>query len=113
MRKGDYKVRVNQVNNRYIVETLEPEASDSFFRWNFFDTILQMKEGFSAYVFEDEAVEILADNPELKNRFEQKKIEDPVFAASSRAQLKFIVRNSSHYEAAHLRYPIYRFTLLE
>lgn len=28
--KGDYVIRTNQISNRYIVETLEPEGGDSF-----------------------------------------------------------------------------------
>jgi len=111
--RGDYMIPVNQINNRYIVETLEPAASDSFFRWNFFDTILQMKEGYSAYVFEDEAIDILQSDPELKKKFEEKKKSDVEFAANARAQLQYIFKNSPHYEEAHLRYPVYRFTLME
>ena len=113
VRKGDFMIPVKQVNNRYIIETLEPEATDSFFRWNFFDSILQMKEGYSAYVFEDEATEILQSDPELKQMFEEKKKSDAEFAANARAQLQYIFKNSPHYEEAHLRYPVYRFTLLE
>ena len=41
---GDYVVRVNQPQNRYIVETLEPQGVDSFFAWNFFDSILNLVE---------------------------------------------------------------------
>ncbi len=48
--KGDYIVNTQQEEVRYILETLEPTAPDSFFNWNFFDTILQQKEGFSPYV---------------------------------------------------------------
>jgi hypothetical protein len=33
---------------KYLLETL-PEGIDSFFNWNFFDTMLQ-KEGYSSYV---------------------------------------------------------------
>ncbi len=54
-KKGDYIIPTNQNGLRYLLETLEPEAIDSFFNWNFFDTVLQQKEGFSAYVFEDKA----------------------------------------------------------
>ncbi len=45
--KGDYVVFVNQAANKYIIETLEPQAPDSFFAWNFFDSILMQKEHFS------------------------------------------------------------------
>ena len=44
------------------METLEPTATDSFFNWNFFDGILQQKEGFSPYVFQDIATELLKNN---------------------------------------------------
>jgi len=106
--QGDFLVPVNQWVNRYIVETLEPESPDSFFAWNFFDTILQRKEGFSSYVFEDEAKQMLDANPDLQSQLEQKRATEPEFAKNSQAQLNFIYKNSPHYEKAHLRYPIYR-----
>ena len=56
-----------------MVETLEPESEDSYFNWNFFDTILQQKEGYSSYVFEDLAKEFLDKNPKIKAELEQKK----------------------------------------
>ena len=58
-KKGDYYVPIDQPGIRYLLETLEPEAKDSFFNWNIFDIIMQQKEGFSPYVFEDLALEIL------------------------------------------------------
>lgn len=105
---GDFIVQVNQWRNRYIVETLEPQATDSYFNWNFFDTILQRKEGFSAYVFEDLALEILANNPDIKSALEKKKGEDKEFAENGYAQLMFIYDLSEHKEKAYLRYPILR-----
>jgi len=105
---GDVLVPVNQDANRYIVETLEPEATDSFFRWNFFDSILQMKEGFSSYVFEDEAIEILNNNKALRDKLEAKKADDKEFRESAYAQLRFVYMNSEHWEASFMRYPVYR-----
>ena len=107
-RKGDIIVNTNQAAFRYLLETLEPEAVDSFFNWNFFDTILQQKEGFSAYVFEDEAKELLAKNPEWKAEFEQLKATNKEFSESARQQLRWIYMKSNHYEKAHLRYPVFR-----
>lgn len=107
--KGDILVPVNQWRNRYIVETLEPQATDSYFKWNYFDTILQQKEGFSAYVFEDLALEILEKNPDIKVALEKKKKEDKVFAENGYSQLMFIYDLSEHKESAHLRYPILRY----
>ncbi len=38
-RQGDYLISTNQSAIRYLLETLEPQAPDSFFNWNFFQTI--------------------------------------------------------------------------
>ena len=107
-RKGDYLVPVNQWRNRYIVETLEPEAPDSFFAWNFFDAILQQKEHFSAYIFEDHAIKILEENPEIKEALQAAKAEDETLANSASRQLDFIYQRSDHREPEYLRYPIFR-----
>ncbi len=64
--KGDYLIQTNQPTNRYIVETLEPQGVDSFFAWNFFDSILDQKEYFSNYIFEDTAAELVKKDPALR-----------------------------------------------
>ncbi|APX99885.1 M14 family metallopeptidase [Lacinutrix venerupis] len=107
-KKGDYLVKTDQPNYRYIIETLEPQASDSFFNWNFFDTILQQKEGFSAYVWEDKALELLKSNAELKIKFETKKVKDSLFKNNWYQQLNWLHKHSENYEKAHLQYPVYR-----
>ncbi len=106
--KGDIMVPTDQIGIRYIIETLEPSATDSFFNWNFFDPILQQKEGFSPYVFEDDALQMLRDSPELKKSFEAKKLTDPNFAKNAYGQLEWLFQQSVHYEPAHLQYPVYR-----
>jgi len=107
-RKGDVYIPTNQNGVRYLLETLEAEATDSFFNWNFFDTVLQKKEGYSAYVFEDIAENILAKNPKIKAAFEEKLIKDKVFANNPRMQLDFVYKNSPHYETAHLMLPVFK-----
>ena len=106
--QGDYLVFTNQWKNRYVVETLEPTAVDGFFAWNFFDEILQQKEWFSDYLFEDMAVSMLADNLQLKIDFEERKQRDSVFANDSWAQLTYLYQHSKYHEKSHLRYPILR-----
>ncbi len=106
--KGDYIVKTQQESVRYLLETLEPSAPDSFFNWNFFDTILQQKEGFSPYVWEDLAFEFLEKNPDIKIEFENKLVNDPKFANNWHLQLDWIHKQSNNYENAHLRYPIVR-----
>ncbi|MDT8417113.1 MAG: M14 family metallopeptidase [Lutibacter sp.] len=105
---GDIYIPVQQNGVRYIVETLEAEATDSFFNWNFFDTVLEQKEHFSSYVFEDIAEKLLLENPTLRELLNQKMISDKDFAESPEAQLDFIYKNSPYYESAHLKLPVYK-----
>ncbi len=107
-RKGDYFIPMNQVANRFLVETLEPTAGDSYFAWNYFDGILGQKEGYSGYAFEDIAADYLKNNPSLQNKLEQKRSSDTAFAKNGRAQLNFVYENSPWYEPDYLRYPVYR-----
>ena len=107
-KKGDVIIKTAQPSFRYIIETLEPQAPDSFFNWNFFDTILQQKEWVSPYVWEDLALKILDKNPKLKVEFEEKKKNEKDFTDQWYAQLDWIHKQSKYYEKAHLQYPIYR-----
>ncbi|MCK7591998.1 M14 family metallopeptidase [Subsaxibacter sp. CAU 1640] len=106
--QGDYYIKTDQKAIRYLLETLEPQAPDSFFNWNFFDTILQQKEGFSPYVWEDMAEQLLVENQSLKNEFERKKKDEPGFANNWYAQLDWLHKQSPNYELAHMLYPIYK-----
>lgn len=106
--KGDYIIYTDQTRNRYIVETLEPQGVDSFFAWNFFDSVLGQKEHFSDYVFEDEAARILKQNPEMLAKFEEDKKNNPRLFQSPSSQLDWVYRNSKYYEKTHLRYPVGR-----
>jgi hypothetical protein len=106
--KGDHIIWLNQPANRYLVEMLEPTGDDSFFAWNFFDAILQQKEGYSDYRWDDLAAEVLKKDPALQAKLEEKKKADVKFAANGPAQLDFIYKNSPYYEPGHNRYPVYR-----
>jgi hypothetical protein len=106
--EGDYVVYVNQPINRYIVETLEPQGVDSFFAWNFFDSILGQKEYFSDYVFEDIAADLLKKDPELRKKLDNEKATNQQLAKSADAQLNFVYRNSPYFEKTYLRYPVGR-----
>ena len=106
--RGDYMIKTDQIKNRYIIETLEPQAPDSYFAWNFFDGILMQKEYFSSYVFEELAEDILKKDPMLKKEFEEKKKADKDFRKNSYGQLDFIYKRSPYYEKTYKRYPVYR-----
>ena len=106
--EGDFIVPMNQPANQFLAEMLEPQSTDSYFAWNYFDSILQRKEYFSSYVFEDFALEMLNSNHELKAEFEAKKRSDKEFASNAYAQLNFLYERSPYYEKVYNRYPIFR-----
>ncbi|MHA4809684.1 M14 family metallopeptidase [Flavitalea flava] len=106
--KGDYIIPTDQEARRFLVEMLEPTGDDSYFSWNFFDAILQQKEGYSAYRWEDLAAGWLKDHPALRQELEEKKKADTGFARNADAQLDFVYKHSRYYEPEHLRYPVYR-----
>lgn len=105
IRKGDYIV---MIPNRFAIETLEAGAHDAFLVWNFFDAILQQKEWFSSYVFEDTAAELLKNDAALRKDLEDKRKEDPEFAKDYFAQLYYIYKRSPYYEKAHMTYPVFK-----
>ncbi|MFC1593483.1 M14 family zinc carboxypeptidase [Candidatus Neomarinimicrobiota bacterium] len=106
--KGDILIPMNQIGNRYLVEVLEPQARDSFFRWNFFDSILDQREYFSPYIFEDTAEKMLMEDEELRKEFEEQKSNDEDFAKDARAQLYWLYKRSPNFEADYRLYPVMR-----
>lgn len=107
-RSGDYLVYTDQPAARYVIETLEPEATDSFFNWNFFDGILGQKEYFSDYIFEDLAEQFLKENPEIARQLEQEKVKDEKLRNDPEAILDWVYRKSPWYEPTHQLYPVRR-----
>lgn len=107
---GDMLVYVDQDAWRLIMETLEPQSPDSYFAWNFMDAILQRKEHFSSYVFEDLAAEMLKEDEALKEKLTKAIEEDPSIKDKARAQLEFIYTNSKWAEKEFMAYPILRIT---
>jgi hypothetical protein len=108
LRTGDVVVGLDQDKARYVVETLEPLAHDSFFRWGFFNSVLEKKEAYSDYVFEDEAEKLLGEEPELAAKFAEWKAANPALLSNQEAVLDFIFANCARYrEPEWRRYPVF------
>jgi hypothetical protein len=90
---------------------LEPVSGDSYFAWGFFDSVLQQKEWFSDYVWEDKAYEILQNDERLLYDFEKMKVADTAFANNSWEQLYFIYKRSSYFEPFFMEYPVYKVSM--
>ena len=105
---GDYLIIMNQKANRYIVQMLEPQGMDSFFKWNFFDEILETREYFSPIGFEQNAIDYLMKNPNLNKQFKEAVKKDKKLRKSHYLQLKYIYLHSEYAEKSFKRLPIYR-----
>jgi hypothetical protein len=106
---GDWVVLLGGPHDRFVVEVLEPLGIDSFFRWGFFDSVLDRKEHFSDYVFEDVAERLLAAEPGLSERFDAWKAANPGRLADAESVLGFIHGHAqAHAEPAWRRCPVLR-----
>jgi murein tripeptide amidase MpaA len=105
---GDYMIKMNQPANDYIVQMLEPEGMDSFFKWNFYNEVLEQREYFSSIGFEENAIIYLQKHPELKQEFDEAVQKDSTLAQSHYLQLKYIYNNSEYSEKSYKRLPVYR-----
>lgn len=99
--KGSYYIDMNQPNAKLAIFLLEPDAPGSLTYWGFFNSHVQTVNEFwvnLAYM-EVKGREMLAADPELKKRFEEKKKNDPAFAKDPNAILNYfydIVKKQSH-----------------
>ena len=106
--QGDWLIPLNNAHARFIIEVLEPEAPDGYFNWNFFDAVLQQKEWYSPYVFEDEAALLLQQDSVLRNGYNAMMDSVAGFKDHGEQQLYWIYQHSPRYERSHLIHPVYR-----
>jgi hypothetical protein len=111
---GSAVVRLNQRLSKVALEWLEPAGPDSALQWGFFDSIFEQKEYGENYVVEKLAREMMAKDPKLKEEFEKKVANDPVFAGSSYARLNFFYERSPWFTANRVgMYPVGRLLKLD
>lgn len=108
VRRDSWLVPMGHETDRYVMEALEAEADDGFLAWGFFDSVLQQKEWFSDYVFEDIAGRLVQEDPVLRAALEQRRQADPAFAADAWSQLYFIYQRSPYFEPGYRNYPVLR-----
>lgn len=106
--EGDYFISTNQRLVPLIVHLLEPKAADSFFRWGFFNSVLERKEYFEMYSMEPIARKMIEQNPELKKEFEEKLKDDEEFRNDPRARLNFFYERSPYFDEKYKVYPVLR-----
>lgn len=119
-KKGDYLLPMNQECNRFVTEVLEPEGENSFFAWNYFDSIVDktlLGPGNDEFaqpreltnpIFEDMAANYLKENLDLRTELEALKKKDKAFSQDGSAQLFWVYKHSPWWDKKINRYPIYR-----
>jgi hypothetical protein len=107
---GAWWVPMKQPLARLILAMLEPQAPDSLARWGLMLPVFEtgFGGGVGEYLSEPIARRMMADNPELRKRFEDKLASDPQFAADSRARLQWWYQQSKYEPGDTGRYPILR-----
>lgn len=108
VRAGDWYIPSEGRYRRFLAETLDPMGHDAFLVWNFFDSALQQKEWYSAYVFEDTAKELLEQDADLRARWQAARAQHPEWAQDGAAELDWVYRNSPYMEPSANRYPVFR-----
>jgi hypothetical protein len=105
---GSLVVPVGQRLAKVVMNLLEPEAPDSFARWGFFNAIFEEKEYGEPYVLEALAREMMANDPALKQEFEELLAADAEFAASPSERLRFFHKRSPYWDPQMNLYPVGR-----
>ena len=105
---GSLFVPIAQEKSRLVMSMLEPLAPDSLLAWGDFNNAFERKEYMEDYVAEGVAREMLAADPALKARFEQRLRNDAAFAASPQARLEFFARMHSSWDDQYQLYPVMR-----
>ncbi len=105
---GTLVVYTNQRAIRVIVNLLEPEASDSFVNWGFFNAFFERKEYAESYVMEPYAKQMMKDDPALRAEFYKKLNENESFRNNGGERLDFFYKRSPFYDKGESVYPIMR-----
>jgi hypothetical protein len=105
---GALFVPIDQPKARLVMALLEPQAPDALAAWGWFNNFFEQKEYMEAYVAEDVARKMLAENPALKAEFERRVREDEAFAKNPFARLQFFHQRHSSWDQRFNLYPVLR-----
>jgi hypothetical protein len=105
---GSLIVPISQPKARLVLTLLEPQSSDSFAAWGFFNAAFEQKEYMEPYVAEQVAEDMLASKPEVKEEFRKRLATDPDFAKNPDARLEFFARRHPSWDEQRDLYPILR-----
>lgn len=103
---GWVKVSTDQPLGRLAVALLEPTAPDSFFSWGFFPGMFERTEYFEPYAIEPLIAQMLSQQPELQQQFEQALAQDEALRTNPRERYNWFYRKMPYYDQQYLKYPL-------
>lgn len=105
---GSVLIPLDQEAANVVIHLMEPDSTDSFLYWGFFNSIFEQKEYGEGYMIEKIAPDMLERDPALKKEFEEK-LKDPEFAKNAFARLRFIYERSPYFTGQKIGvYPVGR-----
>lgn len=105
---GSVVIETNQRMARLLAYMLEPNSSDSFLRWGFFNAIFEQKEYAETYVMEPLARQMMDENPQLRIEFEKFIKDNPTVKQNSWMQLNWFYERTPWWDQQKNVYPIKR-----
>ncbi len=106
--RGSVLIPLDQPLAKLAINLLEPEAPDSLLSWGFFNAIFEQKEYGESYILEGLAREMVANDPKLREEFEERLANDADFAASPAERLHFFYKRSPYWDPYMNVYPVGR-----
>ena len=103
---GSLFIPIAQPRARLILQLFEPESTESFLWWGFFNTAFEKKEYMESYVNEEVARRMLAEDPRLEGEFQAMLRDHPEVARSAEKRLEFFYRRHPSWDERFALYPV-------
>ena len=106
--KGSVIIPMDQPKARIIAHALEPMAPGSFAYWGFFNAVFERIEYAESYVMEAMAREMIDKDPQLLEKLEEVKKENPSLEGNSFAILNWFYEQTPYFDERYNVYPVGR-----
>ena len=103
---GSVIVSVDQRTAKLIAHLFEPEGPDSFLQWGFFNSIFERKEYVETYVMEKMAREMIKENPQLIEEYEQALKDNPEIYNNQWAKIFWFFERTPYWDQLKNLYPV-------
>ncbi len=103
---GSLFIPIAQPRARLVVYLFEPESTESFLSWGFFNAAFEKKEYLERYVGEEIAREMLSHDSSLQKEYQAVLQSHPEFARDPEKRLEFFYRRHPTWDDRFALYPV-------